>query len=208
MSGALFWVSFPLLFDFSGSEFQGAVLLLGDDEDLANEGVVGVVEDAGGIEWAALYARLEMQMYACRSACLTFQSHRVACLQPLPYLDKIAGMVAVERLQAVGMTQNDAVSVGIIGSGKDDFARESSPRSIVAEGLQVGASMMTSPSERTVHFGSGKGIAPLLDGIVGEVDGKLVAILKRVFRCLHLHDLPLININRVFLSENRPPDPL
>ena len=98
MSGACLFIFFSLLFDFCSGELQAAILLLGDDEDLADEGVVLVVEDARGIESLTLDARLEMQVNACRPACLPFKADWIACLKPLPYLDKIAGMVAIERL--------------------------------------------------------------------------------------------------------------
>ena len=125
--------------------------MLGNDKDLTDEGIVLVVEDASRIEGLTLDARLEMQMYACRSACLPFQSYWIACLQPLPYLDKIAGMVAVERLQTVRMTQDDAVSIGKIRPREDNFARKSGPRGIASKACSAsGASRFSKLSKPVV----------------------------------------------------------
>ena len=71
-----------------------------------------MIEDAAGIECLTLDARLEMKVVACCPAGLPFQADGVTGLQPLAHLDKIAGVMAVERLQSVCMTQDDTVSVG------------------------------------------------------------------------------------------------
>ena len=57
-----------------------------------------------------------MQVDASCAARLTFETDGVAWLQPLPYLDEIARMVTVERLQTIGVTQDDAVSVSKEGT--------------------------------------------------------------------------------------------
>ena len=190
-----------MLLDFCRREFQGAVLLLRYNKNLADKGVVRVVEDARGIERPASDSRLEMQMVASRTACMALQTHGIACLQPLPYLDQVARMMAIHRLQAVCMTEDDAVPVGIIRSGKDDFTWKGSSGRVASESLQVSSTMMSRASIGTVHLGSGKRIAPLLDSIVCKVYRELVAIGKGVFCRFHPHNLPLVDVRSIVLSE-------
>ena len=159
-----------------------------------------MVEDAVRIERFASYARLEMQMVGRSSACSPLQADGVACLKPLPYPDKVARMMAVERLQAVGMTQDDTIAIAVMGAREDDLARESSTGGIAHMGLDVGSAMMASSTVRAEELRSRKRIAPLFLGIVGKIDGELVAMSKRILRCLHLHHLPLVDVWSLVLS--------
>ena len=174
--------------------------MLGDNEDLLAKGVVSMVEDALRVEGLSPDARLEMQMVGRCSACTPFQPYGVAGMKPLPHSDKVAGMVTVECLQAVGMTQDDAITIAVMGARQDDFARKSCTCGIAGKGLDVGPSMMASTTIRTEELSSGKRIAPLFLGIVGKIDGELVAMGKGVFRSLHLHHLPLVDVWSLVLS--------
>ena len=182
-------------------ELQGAVLLLRDNKDLPDEFARFVVEDACRIECLPLDARLEVEVVAGSSSCPAFYADRVARLEPLPNLDQIARVMAVERLQPVGMTQDDTVPIGKIRTGENDLSREGCPCRVASEGLDVCPAMMPLASERTRHSGSRQGIVPLLLCIVGKVYRELVALLKWVFRSLHLHHLPLVNVNPFVLSQ-------
>ena len=195
-------VALFLLLDLCGGEFQGAVLLLGDNKYLTDKAVVCVIENARGIERTATNSRLEMKMVACRTARVALQTHGIACLQPLSHFDQIARMMAIHRLQAVCVTKDDAVSVGIVRARQNDFARECSSGCVACKCLQVSSTMMPRTAIRTAHLGSRKRIAPLLDCIIGEVYRELVVIGKGVFCRFHTHYLPLVDIRRFVLSEN------
>ena len=174
--------------------------MLGDNEDLLAKGVVSMVEDALRVEGLSPDARLEMQMVGRCSACTPLQPYGVAGMKPLPHSDKVAGMVTVECLQAVGMTQDDAIAIAVMGAREDDLARESSTGGIAHMGLDVGSAMIASSTVRAEELRSRKRIAPLFLGIVGKIDGELVAMGKGVLRSLHLHYLPLVDVWSLVLS--------
>lgn len=183
-----------------GGEFQGAVLLFCDDEDLAAKGPVGMVVDALGVESLALDSDFKMQMVGRGTACASFYADGVARVQPLPYLDEVAGMVAIERLKSIGVPQDDAIPVAVVRSGENHFAWKSGAGGVARKSLDVCTSMMAVSSEWTNDLASRKRIAPFLYGIVGEVDGELVAVSEGVLRRCNLHHLPLVDVGKVVLS--------
>ena len=197
------------LFYLFGGEFQGAVRLPRDYENLTAKGILVMVEDARGVKGSAFDPNLEMKMVGGGSARPAFYADRLTRLQPLANLDKVAGIVAVECLQTIRMTQDNAIPISIIRPRKDDLAREGCTNRVPGTGLDVCTSVTAPPSIGTDEFASGQGIAPFLLCVVGKVNGKLVTMNEGVFGRLHPHHLPLVDVNRVFiLSEGCPTDSL
>ncbi len=182
-----------------GGDLQGAVGLLGEDDYLGDELVGVVVEDDGAVEGTALDARLEVEVLGGGTAGAPFECQWVASLEPLPYADEELGVVAVERLEAVGMPHHDAVAVAVVGGAEDDLAGEGGTNGVVGVCLHVGACMVARTAEGADEVGTGERIAPLLDGVVGEVDGELVGLFEGVAGGLHLHHLPFVDVGLVFV---------
>ena len=55
-----------------------------------------------------------MQMVGSGTARASFDAYRVACMQPLAHLNKVAGVMAVEGFESVGITQDDAIAVALV----------------------------------------------------------------------------------------------
>lgn len=181
-------------------EFQGAVLLLCDDKDLAKEGMIGVVEDARGIESFAFDSHFEMKMVGSSASRTPFYADRLTCLQPLSDLNKISGMMTVKSLQTICMSHDDTISITVVHTRKDNLSRESGTGSVSCKRLDVGATMMSVSAKGTDNFTFWERIAPFFHSIVGKVDGELVTMSEGVFGSLDLHHLPLVDVNSIILS--------
>ena len=181
------------------ANLQGSVRLFGEDDYLFLYRVVGMVVDLVAVEGFSFHSSLEMEVFRGGSACSACQGDWFSCLYPLSYLDEIPGVVAVECFQSVGVTHDDAVTVAKMGCAQDDFAREGSADGVVGFGLDVCSSMMAGSSKGADDSPVRKRIAPLLDCIVGKVDGELVGFCEGVLGGFHFQGLPFVDVCHLVL---------
>ena len=73
-----------------------------------------MVEDEVGIEATALEVCLEVQMFSSGASGASCQSYHLTGFHLIAHLHEVLRLMAVERLQAVGVLQDDAVAVAII----------------------------------------------------------------------------------------------
>ena len=62
--------------------------------------------------------------------------------------------------------------------------------------LHVGSRMTPGAAKGTDDMSAGQRIVPLLDGVVGKIDGKLVATRKGIACRLNLQHLPFVDVSR------------
>lgn len=97
-----------------------------------------VVEETGGVDALTVDARLEMQVLSSGTACATCQCNDVAGLDAVADLDKILGVVAIIRLEAVGMLDAYQIAITRVGSREHHLAIEGCKDVVVGLGLDVG----------------------------------------------------------------------
>ena len=84
-----------------------------------------VVEETGGVDALTVDARLEMQVLSSGTACATCQCNDVAGLDAVADLDKILGVVAIIRLEAVGMLDAYQIAITRVGSSTSSTSASS-----------------------------------------------------------------------------------
>ena len=122
-----------------------------------------VVEETGGVDALTVDACLEMQVFGSGTACATRQCNDVAGLDAVANLDKILGVVAIIRLEAVGMLDAYQIAITIVLPREYHFAIEGSKDVVVSLGLDVGTRMATTATRAigADDLGTRQGIAPV-----------------------------------------------
>ena len=73
-----------------------------------------MVEDEIGIEAATLEMRLEVEVFGGGAAGSARQTYHMTCLNLVAYLNEIARLVRIKRLQSVAVADDDAVAVAVV----------------------------------------------------------------------------------------------
>ena len=73
-----------------------------------------MVEDEIGIEAATFEMRLEVEVLSGGSARSARQTYHLTSLNLVAYLNEIARLVRIERLQSVAVADDDAVAVAVV----------------------------------------------------------------------------------------------
>ena len=122
-----------------------------------------VVEETGGVDALTVDACLEMQVLSSGTACATCQCNDVTSLDAVADLDKILGVVAIIRLEAVGMLDAYQIAITRVGSREHHLAIEGSKDVVVGLGFDVGTRMATTATRAigTDDLGTRQGIAPV-----------------------------------------------
>ena len=122
-----------------------------------------VVEETGGVDALTVDARLEMQVLSSGTACATCQCNDVTSLDAVADLDKILGVVAIIRLEAVGMLDAYQIAITRVGSREHHLAIEGCKDVVVGLGLDVGTRMATTATRAigADDLGTRQGIAPV-----------------------------------------------
>lgn len=121
-----------------------------------------MVEDEVWIEAAALEVSFKVQMLGRGTTRATGQSDDLPRLNLIAHLYKVLRLMAVERLQAVGVLQDDAVAVAIIALRACHNAVEGCYNLVVGLRLEVYSRVAASASIRTYHLGARQRISPAL----------------------------------------------
>ena len=78
---------------------------------------VGVVEKQVGIEIVSFEVGLKVEMLCGGTPCAACESYHLTGLDVVAYLDKVFTLVAVERFEAEGVADDDAVAIAAIWAG-------------------------------------------------------------------------------------------
>ena len=76
--------------------------------------VVAVVEDDGRVEALAAERHLEMEMLCGGPSGTARKTDYLACLHLITLLHHVLTLMAIERFQAVGMLDADAVAIAVV----------------------------------------------------------------------------------------------
>lgn len=135
------------------------------------------VEHHTGVEVLAVDTHFEVQVCRGGSPCASGQSDRLARLYPVAGLHQVLGVVAIDGLQPVVVTNYDHIAVGRIGLGHAHDAVEGCHNRVVGTGLDVVARMM--PASASIwrdYLTARQREGVFLFGDEGKVDDLYVAV--------------------------------
>ena len=87
------------------------IAVAGERERHLLQAVVVVVEEDDGVEASAVELRFQMQMLCCCASCASREADHLACPHFLARLHEVSRLVAVERLEAVGVLYDNTIAV-------------------------------------------------------------------------------------------------
>ena len=135
------------------------------------------VEDDVGIEMVAIDAGLEMQVFGRGAPRAPGQGDGLPGPHVVARLDQVLGVVAVDGLQPVVMTDNDNVAIRRVGLGHPHDSLEGRHDRVVGARLQVHAGMPFPPASiRRYHLRARQGERVFLPRDEGEVEDFRVAV--------------------------------
>ena len=73
-----------------------------------------MVIELAAVEGLAVDTCFEVAVFRGGTSCATCEAYRMTCLDPLSFFDEVLGLMAVESLKSVGMTDDDGIAVRII----------------------------------------------------------------------------------------------
>lgn len=170
------------------------VWLLGECELETLDGIFCMVIELAAVKSLAVDTCLEVAMLGSGTSRTSRESYRMTSLDPLSFLDEVLGLMAVESLKSVGMTDDDGIAVCVVYLRHDYLAWESSIYGVVRTCLDVCTGMTAFASVWAYYLGTRERVVPLCVCEFIEVYGKLISLRERIDDILFLQLLPLVYI--------------
>lgn len=93
---------------------NSTVWLLGECELETLDGIFCMVIEFAAVKSLAVDTCFEVAVFRGGTSCSSCETDRMTCLDPLSFFDEVLGLVTVESLKSVGMTDDDGIAVRII----------------------------------------------------------------------------------------------
>lgn len=121
-----------------------------------------MVEEHGGIDTAPFEMDFEVEVLRCGATRSPRIADDLTSLDMLADLDNIPALMTVEGFEAIGVTDDDAVAITIIGPAAHDDTVEGGKDGIIGTGLDVHTGMIAAAAIGTDDMTAGEGIGPVI----------------------------------------------